>query len=115
ELNRVPKPALPASRPTKPMSVPYPDCPNPPNAHKRLPTPLNWLAATPADQHDFLTRVQLLWSLLIEHRRLRAAFDCLMEVSPRVTRLDFDEFQSLLRETFNEAQHVKRRLPQPIA
>jgi tetratricopeptide (TPR) repeat protein len=61
------------------------------------------LAATPSDQHDFLTRVQMVWSLLIEHHRVRDAFDCLMEVSPRVTRADYDEFQNLLRETFDEA------------
>jgi len=61
------------------------------------------LAATPSDQHDFLTRVQMLWSLLIEHGRVPDAFDCLMQVSPRVTRLDYDEFQGLLKETFKEA------------
>ncbi|HEX4125817.1 MAG TPA: hypothetical protein VHY37_13910 [Tepidisphaeraceae bacterium] len=61
------------------------------------------LAATPSDQHDFLTRVQMVWSLLIEHHRVRDAFDCLMQVSPRVTRADYDEFQGLLRETFDEA------------
>lgn len=62
------------------------------------------LAATPSDRHDFLTRVQMLWSLLIEHDRVRDAFNCLQEVGPRVTRIDFEEFQNLLKTTFEEAQ-----------
>lgn len=73
------------------------------------------IAATPADQHDFLTRVQMVWSLLIEHRRLNDAFNCLMDVSPRVTRLDFDEFQRLLRATFNESQKANQRRAEHIA
>jgi tetratricopeptide (TPR) repeat protein len=61
------------------------------------------LAATPSDQHDFMTRVQMVWSLLMEHHRVRDAFKCLTEISPRVTRLDYDEFQGLLNETFEAA------------
>jgi hypothetical protein len=66
------------------------------------------LAATPSDQHDFLTRVQMLWSLLIEHRRIWDAFKCLREVAPRVARIDFEEFLSLLTATFEEAQKPRR-------
>lgn len=61
------------------------------------------LAATPSDQHDFLTRVQIVWSLLIEHKRVRDAFNCLKEVAPRITRVDYEEFQGLLTTTFEEA------------
>lgn len=67
------------------------------------------LAATPSDQHDFMTRVQMLWSLLMEHGRISDAFECLIEVSPRVARLDYDEFRDLLKETFNAAQRGKPR------
>jgi hypothetical protein len=74
------------------------------------------LAATPSDQHDFLTRVQMLWSLLIEHHRIHDAFNCLMEVSPRITRLDYDEFKGLLKETFDEAlKPLKHRRPEHIS
>jgi tetratricopeptide (TPR) repeat protein len=62
------------------------------------------LAATPSDQHDFLTRVQMLWSFLMERDEVSRAFTCLQDVAPRVTRIDFDELQGLYAATFEEAQ-----------
>lgn len=67
------------------------------------------LAATPSDQHDFMTRVQMVWSLLMEHRRFGDAFNCLIEVSPRVTRLDYEELSGLLRQTFDSARSSRHR------
>ena len=61
------------------------------------------VAATPSDAHDFLTRVQMLWTLLMEDRRYTEAYRFLDEISPRVTRIDFDEFRQLQLTTFEEA------------
>lgn len=62
------------------------------------------LAATHADEHDFMTRVQVLWTMMMERRRYKMAFDLLMDIYPRASREDLDEVQILLRETFEEAQ-----------
>jgi hypothetical protein len=62
------------------------------------------LAATPSQEHDFLTRVQMVWSTLMDGGLVAEAFKCLEEVAPRFTRIDFDEFQQLQAATFAEAQ-----------
>jgi len=62
------------------------------------------LAATPSQEHDFLTRLQMVWSTLMDGGLVSEAFKCLQEVAPRVTRIDFDEFQGLVAATFAEAQ-----------
>jgi tetratricopeptide (TPR) repeat protein len=62
------------------------------------------LASTHSDQHDFLTRVQTVWGLLMEQQRYNDAFQCLLDVEARVARRDLGEFQQLLRTTFAESQ-----------
>jgi tetratricopeptide (TPR) repeat protein len=62
------------------------------------------LAATHSDQHDFLSRLQMIWSFLMDRKELSKAFACLQDAAPRVTRIDFDEFQGLYAATFEEAQ-----------
>jgi hypothetical protein len=57
------------------------------------------LAATHSDDHEFMTRVQALWTYLIDNRRYMAALACLNEVYPRVTREHLDEIGELLTET----------------
>jgi tetratricopeptide (TPR) repeat protein len=66
------------------------------------------LAATPSDQHDFLSRVQMFWSTLMDRGEVSYAFACLQAVAPRVTRIDFDEFQGLVAATFAEASSPSR-------
>ena len=61
------------------------------------------LAATHSDEHDFLTRVQMVWSVLMEQRHYMEAFECLNDVQPRVARRDFDELSQLHRATLVEA------------
>lgn len=61
------------------------------------------VASTSSDEHDFLTRVQLFWSILMETDRSADAFEFLNEISSRVTRNDFNEFQGLLSTTFRVA------------
>ena len=41
------------------------------------------LAATHSDEHDFLTRVQIVWSALMENRHHLEALRCLLDVQPR--------------------------------
>jgi hypothetical protein len=67
------------------------------------------LAATHSDEHDFITRLQLLWSLLMEHRRYRDAFACLLDVYPRVARADLDEVRGMLTSTFDESGRTTQR------
>ncbi len=72
------------------------------------------LAATHSDEHDFLTRVQLLWSVLMERAMRTEAFDCLMDAYRRASLGDLDEIEALLRQTFSEAanpQTSTRPLP----
>jgi hypothetical protein len=61
------------------------------------------LAATHSDEHDFLTRVQMVWSVLMEQRHYIEAFECLNDVQPRVARRDFEELSQLHRATLVEA------------
>jgi hypothetical protein len=63
------------------------------------------VASTPSDDHDFLSRVQLYWTVLMEADRSADAFDFLNEIAWRVTRNDFTEFQGLLSTTFKVATH----------
>jgi tetratricopeptide (TPR) repeat protein len=63
------------------------------------------VASTPSDDHDFLSRVQLYWTVLMEADRSADAFEFLNEIASRVTRNDFTEFQGLLSTTFKVATH----------
>lgn len=63
------------------------------------------VASTSSDEHDFLTRVQMFWSILMETDRSADAFEFLNGISSRVTRNDFNEFQGLLSTTFKVATH----------
>jgi hypothetical protein len=63
------------------------------------------VASTPSDDHDFLSRVQLYWTVLMEADRSADAFEFLSEIASRVTRNDFTEFQGLLSTTFKVATH----------
>lgn len=67
------------------------------------------LAATHSDQHDFLTRLQLLWMTLMEHQRWSDAFRCLLDVYPRVPRTDLEEVSGMLQQTFEESQRPQPR------
>ena len=70
------------------------------------------LAATHSDEHDFITRLQLLWSTLMDRQLWDEAFACLQDVYPRVTRIDLDEVQGLLTQTFADSRHrPSRRRP----
>jgi hypothetical protein len=62
------------------------------------------LAATHSDAHDFVTRVQMVWTVLMERRLYSQAFDCLMDVYPRTSREDLGEISALLRQTFLESR-----------
>jgi len=83
-------------------------------AHERFATAVECfrsaLAATHADEHDFLTRVQMLWTVLVEQHRWNDAFRCLVDIYPRVTRNDLEEVSALLDRTFMEAQQYKPHL-----
>ena len=69
------------------------------------------IASTHSDEHDFITRVQLSWSLLMERCLWSEAFTCLLDVYPRVARADLDELRSLLTRTFNESRHAPGQRP----
>lgn len=64
------------------------------------------IASTSSDEHDFLTRAQMLWSVLMEADRRSDAFEFLISISSRITRNDFQEFEDLLSTTFNVATRV---------
>ena len=66
------------------------------------------LAATHADDHDFITRVQMAWTVLMERRQFKNAFDLLIDVYPRTSRADLMEVQEMLRETFLEVSSRQR-------
>ena len=66
------------------------------------------LAATHADDHDFMSSLQLLWMFLLEQRRYRDAMTLLSDVYPRVARADLDEMKTLLLETFQAATESRR-------
>ena len=59
------------------------------------------VAVTPSDAHDFLTCLQAAWSYLMEHERFAEAFDLLVEIMPRVTLADQEEYRELLRQTYS--------------
>jgi hypothetical protein len=59
------------------------------------------VAARHADDHEFMTRLQLLWGFLLEHGRRDEAFRLLMDCYSRVSRKDLEETESLLWETFS--------------
>jgi hypothetical protein len=67
------------------------------------------LAATHADDHDFITRVQMAWTVLMERRQFKNAFELLMDVYPRTSRADLMEVQDMLKETFFEVSSRARR------
>lgn len=62
--------------------------------------------AAHADDHDFLSRVQLCWTQLMAHGRDDEAFKFLMDTSYCVTRSDLEEFNGLLLQTYR-ASHAK--------
>jgi tetratricopeptide (TPR) repeat protein len=62
------------------------------------------LAATHTDDHEFMSRLQLLWTLLLERSDYDSAFRLIQEQIPRVTRQDLQETQSLLDETYSAAR-----------
>ncbi len=62
------------------------------------------LAATHSDEHDFMTRLQMLWTVLMERARYREAFDCLLDVYPRASRNDLPEIAALLRQVFLDSR-----------
>lgn len=65
------------------------------------------LASTHSDEHDFITRVQMVWTLLMERGCYPEAFECLMDVYPRTARADLTEISALLRETFLQQRASK--------
>ena len=67
------------------------------------------VATTHSDQHDFMTRVQTMWLALMERKRIKDAFNFLMEVYPRVSRSDIDEMRGRLQETFEEGARLRGR------
>ena len=66
------------------------------------------VAATHADAHDFITRVQLLWTVLMAHGRHEDALEVLLDIYPRASRGDLDEITSLLRTTFLDSRPEPR-------
>ena len=58
------------------------------------------LAATHADDHEFMSRLQLYWTTLMEKKKRSEAFDLLLESYPRVSRKDLDEIAAMLKQTF---------------
>lgn len=57
------------------------------------------LSATRADEHDFITRVQMLWTHHTETGDLAGAGRLLLDVYPRVSRRDLDEVSEMLWDT----------------
>jgi hypothetical protein len=62
------------------------------------------LAATHSDEHDFMTRLQMLWTVLMERARYQEAFDCLLDIYPRASRNDLPEIAALLRQVFLDSR-----------
>jgi hypothetical protein len=58
--------------------------------------------ATHADDHVFMTRVQMFWMQLLAHGRDLDAFEFLVDVSARVARKDLEEFNELLLQSYRE-------------
>jgi hypothetical protein len=58
------------------------------------------LAATHSDDHEFMSRLQLLWTFLLEHGQNKVALDLLLEVYPRMITKHLEEMQCLIRDTF---------------
>jgi hypothetical protein len=69
------------------------------------------LSATHSDDHDFITRVQMIWTILMERNRLKEAFDCLLEIYRKASRNDLDDVEGMLRETFEAIQRRRRKSP----
>jgi hypothetical protein len=67
------------------------------------------LAATHTDDHEFMSNLQLLWTLLLEKKDYKGAFRLLRDQYPRVTRRDLEEVGLLLDETLDAAQSSARR------
>lgn len=61
------------------------------------------VAATPADEHDFMTCLQTAWGSLVEQNRHKEAFTFLVQNSSRITRSNWDEFTDLLQSSFDLA------------
>jgi hypothetical protein len=57
------------------------------------------LNATHADDHDFITRAQMLWSHLHEMGDLSGAGRLLLDIYPRVQRKDLDEVSDMIWDT----------------
>jgi len=62
------------------------------------------LAATHADDHEFMSSLQLLWMLLIQMKDYKGAMRLLRDQYPRVARRDLEEVGLLLDETLAAAQ-----------
>lgn len=59
------------------------------------------MIATRADEHDFLTRLQVCWSHLCQSGDLSEAGRLLLDVYPRVRRQDLDEVSAMLSDTMS--------------
>jgi len=57
------------------------------------------LNATHADDHDFITRVQMLWTHLHEMGDLNGAGRLLLDIYPRVPRKDLEEVSEMIWDT----------------
>jgi len=66
------------------------------------------LAAAHSDEHDFITRVQIVWTTLMERRLFQDALECLLDVYPRTSRSDLNEVSAMLRETYREALRTRK-------
>jgi hypothetical protein len=67
------------------------------------------VASTHSDDHDFVTRVQMMWTVLMEQKRWRDAFQILMDVYARAARNDLDEVRYMLSETFNASRSPSQK------
>jgi len=61
------------------------------------------LLATHSDEHVFMTRLQTLWSAMIDSGAYREALKMLMDIAPTITRQDLEEFGELVQETLDAA------------
>jgi len=68
------------------------------------------LQVTHTDEHDYMTRLQTLWMLLLEMHEFKLALELLLSLYSSITREHLDEFNELIRHTFIEQENFLKKV-----